>query len=286
MLGALGTAVARSGDFAAASALAVEADAVSEVTGSPAAPFTAMMLASLQGRPDEAHSADRGHHRRRRGTWQGIAVAYARWAAAILHNGLGEYPQAVDAALRASEDTYTLHIAMWALPELVEAASRSGNMRLAVRSAERLVEYTRACGTEFGLGVQARCRALVSEKQAAESLYREAVDRLSRTQLRTDLARAHLVYGQWLRRQKRRIDARTHLRTAHDMLSTMGATAFAELAGRELAATGETPRRPQAKAAAQLTAQQAHIAQLAIDGKSNAEIAPSSTSAHAPWSGT
>ena len=273
MLGALGTAVARSGDFAAASALAVEADAVSEVTGSPAAPFTAMMLASLRGRPDEAHPLIEATIDAAEERGQGIAVAYARWAAAILHNGLGEYPQAVDAALRASEDTYTLHIAMWALPELVEAASRSGNMRLAVRSAERLVEYTRACGTEFGLGVQARCRALVSEKQAAESLYREAVDRLSRTQLRTDLARAHLVYGQWLRRQKRRIDARTHLRTAHDMLSTMGATAFAELAGRELAATGETPRRPQAKAAAQLTAQQAHIAQLAIDGKSNAEIA-------------
>ena len=273
MLGALGTAVARSGDFAAASALAVEADAISEVTGSPAAPFTAMMLASLQGRPDEALPLIAATIDAAEARGQGIAVAYAYWAAAILHNGLGDYQRAADAARRASEDTYALHIAMWALPELVEAATRSGNMSLARISTEQLVEYTRACGTDFGLGIQARCRALVSEKQAAESLYREAVDRLSRTQLGTDLARAHLVYGQWLRRQNRRVDARTHLRTAHDMLSGMGATAFAELAGRELAATGETPRRRRAKAVVHLTAQEAHIARLAVDGKTNAEIA-------------
>ena len=131
-------------------------------------------------------------------------MAYARWAAAVLHNGLGRYTEAQTEAGQASEDTYALHISMWALPELIEAAARNGNTRLAASAAERLAAYTEAGGTDFGLGIQARSRALVSEPQAAEGLYREAIDRLDRPQLRPELARAYLLYGEWLRRENRR----------------------------------------------------------------------------------
>jgi tetratricopeptide (TPR) repeat protein len=156
MLGALGTAVAWSGDFAAASALIVEADAICEVTGSRAAPFTSVLLASLRGRPAQAFPLIEDTIAVAEAGGQGIAVAYAHWAAAILHNGLGQYREALTAARQASEDTYTLHVSMWALPELVEAAARSGNTHLATDAAERLTEFTQAGGTDFGLGIQAR----------------------------------------------------------------------------------------------------------------------------------
>jgi ATP/maltotriose-dependent transcriptional regulator MalT len=272
MLGALGTAVAWSGDFAAASALIVEADAICEVTGSRAAPFTAMMLASLQGRYAEAVPLIEATVAAAEAGGQGLAVAYANWAAAILHNGLGSYQQAVTAAQRASEDTCALHISMWALPELVEAAARIGDTRLAADAAERLAEFTQAAATDFGLGIQARCRALVNGSHATEDLYREAIDRLGRTQLRPEHARAHLLYGEWLRRQNRRVDARVQLHTAHGMLSAMGAAAFAERARRELAATGETARKRNVETVSDLTAQEAHIARLAVEGRTNPEI--------------
>jgi DNA-binding CsgD family transcriptional regulator len=272
MLGALGTAVAWSGDFAAASALIVEADAICEVTGSRAAPFTAMMLASLQGRHAEAVPLIEGTIAAADADGQGIAVAYAQWTAAILHNGLGHYQQALTAAREASEDPYALHISMWALPELVEAAARTGDIQLATDAAERLAEFTAAGATDFGLGIQARSRALVSGSQAAQELYREAIDRLGRTQLRPELARAHLLYGEWLRRQNRRVDARAQLHTAHGMLSTMGAEAFAERARRELAATGETARKRNIETVSELTPQEAHIARLAVEGRTNPEI--------------
>jgi DNA-binding CsgD family transcriptional regulator len=273
MLNALGTAVAWSGDFAEASAMISEAAAICEVTGSSAAPFTAMMLASLQGRPDEAFPLIEDTIAAAEAGGQGIAVAYAHWAAAILNNGLGHYQEAMTAARRASDDVYALHVAMWALPELVEAAARCGDARIADDTVDRLAAYTRAGGTEFGLGIEARCRALVAGSSAAEDLYREAVDRLGRTLLRPELARAHLLYGEWLRREGRRTDARTHLRTAHEMLSDMGVSAFAEQARRELAATGETARRRGVDAVTALTAQEAHIARLAAEGKTNPEIA-------------
>ena len=238
MLGALGTAVAWSGDFAEAAALNAEADAVCEVTGSRAAPFTAMMLASLQGRQAEAAPLIEGTIAEATAGGQGIAVAYAHWAAAILANGLGRYADALAAARQASEDTSTLYISMWALPELIEAAARIGDTGIAGDALTRLAQFTQAGGTDFGLGVEARCRALLSNGEAAESLYREATDRLGRTPLRPELARAHLLYGEWLRRENRRADAREQLRTAHDMLAAMGAEAFAERARHELLATG------------------------------------------------
>jgi DNA-binding CsgD family transcriptional regulator len=162
---------------------------------------------------------------------------------------------------------------MWALPELIEAAARTGDTGIAGDALTRLAQFTQAGGTDFGLGVEARCRALLSDGEAAESLYREAIDRLGRTRLRPELARAHLLYGEWLRRERRPSDAREQLRTAHSMLEAMGAEAFAKRAQRELRATGETARKRTAVAMnEELTAQEAQIARLACDGLSNPEI--------------
>jgi DNA-binding CsgD family transcriptional regulator len=163
-------------------------------------------------------------------------------------------------------------MSMWALPELVEAAARCGNSQIAAEALERLAETTRPGGTDFGLGIEARSRALVSEGAAAEGLYREAIGRLGRTQLRPELARAHLLYGEWLRRAGRRTDAREQLREAYEMLTVMGAGGFAERARRELLATGENVRKRRAETTGDLTAQEAQIAQLASDGLSNQEI--------------
>jgi DNA-binding CsgD family transcriptional regulator len=273
MLAALGTAVAWSGDFAGAAALDAEADAVCEVTGARAAPFTAMMLAALRGREAEAAPLIEGTVTAATAGGQGIAVAYAHWAAAILANGFGRYADALVAARQASEDTSTLYISMWALPELIEAAARTGDTGLAGGAQTRLTEFTQAGGTDFGLGVEARCRALLSAGETAEHLYREAIERLGRTQLRPELARAHLLYGEWLCRENRRDGAREELRTAHDMLTAMGAEAFAERARHELLATGEVVRQRTAEPGSTLTEQEAHIARLAADGQTNPEIA-------------
>jgi ATP/maltotriose-dependent transcriptional regulator MalT len=231
-----------------------------------------MMLASLRGRQAEATPLIEATVAGATAGGQGIAVAYAHWVAAIGHNGLGRYADALGTATQASEDTSTLYIAMWALPELIEAAARSGNGHLGLGALERLAKFTRAGRTDFGLGIEARSRALLSEGQTAESLYREAIDRLGRTKLRPELARAHLLYGEWLRRQKRRADARAQLRTAHDMLAAMGMEAFAERARHELLATGETVRTRTVETVSALSAQEAHIARLAIEGHTNAEI--------------
>ena len=162
---------------------------------------------------------------------------------------------------------------MWALPELIEAAARTGDTGIAGDALTRLAQFTQAGGTDFGLGVEARCRALLSGGEAAESLYREAIDRLGRTRLRPELARAHLLYGEWLRRERRPSDAREQLRTAHSMLEAIGAEAFAERAQRELRATGETARKQAAVAMnEELTGQEAQIARLARGGLSNPEI--------------
>jgi DNA-binding CsgD family transcriptional regulator len=200
-------------------------------------------------------------------------VACAHWAAAILANGLGRCTDALASARQASEDTSTLHISMWALPELIEAAARTSDTGVAAGALTRLAEFTQAGGTDFGLGVEARSRALLSAGEKAENLYREAIARLGRTRLRPELARAHLVYGEWLRRENRRTDAREQLRTAHDMLAGLGAEAFAERARHELLATGETVRQRTAEPVSTLTAQEAHIARLAADGHTNPEIA-------------
>jgi DNA-binding CsgD family transcriptional regulator len=272
MLGTLGTASAWSGDFAAAASLSAEADAIFAATGRHPASFTAMMLAALRGHRAEAVPLVKATIAEAEADGQGIAAAYAHWTASILYNGLGRYADALAAARRASEDTSVLHISMWALPELVEAGTRSGNVHLAAAAADRLAEFTQAGGTDFGLGTQARSRALVTESETAEGLYREAVERLRETRLRPELARAHLLYGEWLRRENRRVDAREQLRTAHEMLAAIGMEAFAERARKELAATGENVRKRTVSTRDDLTAQERQIARLARDGLSNPEI--------------
>jgi ATP/maltotriose-dependent transcriptional regulator MalT len=165
-----------------------------------------------------------------------------------------------------------LVVSMWALIELVEAATRSGQTELAQRAVERLAERNDSVATDWGLGVEARARALVSDGADADELYREAIDRLSRTRLRPELARAHLLYGEWLRRNNRRIDARAELRTAYDQLTSIGMEAFAERARKELLATGETARKRTVETRDDLTAQERQIGELARDGLSNPEI--------------
>ena len=271
-LGALGTNAAWSGDFTAAAALIAEADAVCEATGSRAAPYAAMMLASLRGDEAEATALIEATIAEATAEGQGIAVTYAHWVTGILYNGLGRYEEALAVAKQASEDTPGLYVSMWALPELIEAAARTGSTHIAGDALARLADITRAGGTDFGLGIEARCRALLSQRKIAEGCYREGIDRLGRTQLRPEVARAHLLYGEWLRRENRRVDARVQLRAAHEMLGSIGMDAFAERARRELLATGETVRKRTVEAPGALTAQEISIVRLAIDGQTNAEI--------------
>lgn len=271
MLGALGTATVWSGDFAAAELLDAEADAVCEATGSPAAPYTALALVCMRG--DEANAVPLIETVISEATagGQGIAVAYANWTAAILYNGLGRYGEALAAATASSEDAPGLYVSLWALPELVEAAAHSGETGIARDALSRFAAASRAGGADFGLGLEARCRALLSEDELAEDLFAEAIERLARTPLRPELARAHLLYGEWLRGQDRRADARTQVRTAHELFADLGMAAFAERARRELLATGERVRHT-VEAAGALTAKEALIARLAREGRTNSEI--------------
>ena len=198
-------------------------------------------------------------------------MALASYAAAILNNGLGRYEAAMEAAKRGSDDG-DFGYSGASLPELVEAATRSGQPEVAAAALARLEERTRAAGTDWALGVLARSKALMTDGEDADSLYGEAIERLERTRIRVELARAHLLYGEWLRRENRRVDARDQLRTAHEMFSRSGAEAFAERANRELRATGETARKRTDETRGILTPQEAQIAQLAQDGLSNPEI--------------
>jgi DNA-binding CsgD family transcriptional regulator len=161
----------------------------------------------------------------------------------------------------------------FALTELVEAAARSHDPEAASNALRQLADRTRASGTEWALGVEARSRALLDEAGDAEGLYREAIERLERTRMRVELARARLLYGEWLRRQRRRLEARDQLRAAYEMFTRMGAEAFGERAGRELLATGETARKRTIQTTGELTPHEARIARMARDGLSNQEIA-------------
>jgi DNA-binding CsgD family transcriptional regulator len=262
-----------SGEFAKASEATAEASAIVEATGTGLAPYAAMLLVALQGREAdgltllEAAIGDAGV------LGQGFAVQWGEFVKAILFNGLGRYDEALVAAQHASDDMRELFISSWALAELIEAASRSVKSRQAASALERLTEDTGVAGTDWGLGIAARSRALVTDGGAAESLYREAIDRLGRTRLRPELARAHLLYGEWLRRQHRRVDARNELRTAHDMFTGFGMEAFSERARVELEATGEHARKRTVDTRDQLTPQEMQITRLAGEGHTNREIA-------------
>ena len=236
------------GDFGVSASLIVEADAVCEATGTRYPSYMLLLLVCLRGSHAEAIPLIDATISAAEAEGQGFAVTCARWMSAILYNGLGRYDEAREAARQAAGES-GLYVSMWALPELIEAAVRSGNMAMAGDALERLADTAQAGGTDWGLGLEARSRALVTEDGTADGLYREAIDRLGRTRLRPELARSHLLYGEWLRRENRRTEARQQLRTAHDLLSAIGMEAFAERARRELLATGETARKRTAQAA-------------------------------------
>ena len=266
----LGMGVVWTGDFAGAASLAAEIDSVAAATGSRFPPYTLLRLRGLQGRESEASAAIASAIEQFGG--QGMTALRAYWAAAVLYNGLARYEEAASAAQRATSNALNHWIPTWVLPELVEAAARAGNAGLAREALERLANRTRPCGTEFALGIEARCRALLSDGTAADELYLEAIERLGRTRLLPEAARARLLYGEWLRRENRRVDAREQLRTAHEMLAAIGMEAFAERARKELAATGENARKRAADTRDELTAQERQIARLARDGLANPEI--------------
>jgi DNA-binding CsgD family transcriptional regulator len=267
-----GTVVTWRGDFSEAASVIAEADAVTAATGIRIASYGGMLLAAYQGSEVEASAMLTRTIENASASGEGLGVQFARWATAILFNGLGRYGEALVAARQASDVAHGIVISHWALAELVEASARSGNSNLAAEALERLVEAPSASGTDWGLGIVARSRALVSEDEAAEVLYREAITRLGRTPLRLELARAHLIYGEWLRRENRRMDAREQLRTAHELFISFGASAFAERSRRELLATGEKVRKRSDETRGQLTAQEEQIARLAADAQTNQEI--------------
>ena len=261
-----------SGDFAAAASLIAEADAVCEATGARLAPYAAMRLAALRGNQAEAVRLIQPIIEQATAGGQGLAVTVAHRAAAILCNGLGRYEEALAAAREASEHKHVL-VSVWALPELIEAAVRTGNPGMAGEAVDRLTETARAGGTEHGLGIEARSRALLSEGETAEGYYREANSRLGHSRRRPELARAHLLYGEWLRGERRRSEARDELRTALEMFEAMGMEAFAGRARAELRATGERARPRGPGAPEVLTPQEAQIARLVAEHLSNREIA-------------
>ena len=259
------------GDFAGAEAVVTEGESVAASPTNPSK-YALASLRAMQGLEPEVAALLRSAVEDALTRDSGGEARAAHWAAAVLYNGLGRYADATAAAREATGNSLDPWFRIWALPELVEAASRMGDASLARRALEQLVETTRPAGTDFALGIEARARALLSEGGAAERLYREAIERLSRTQLRPELARTHLLYGEWLRRQGRRIDARDQLRTAHDMFVAIGMEAFAERARRELQATGERVRKRSVETQDQLTPQEVQIARLASDGRTNPEI--------------
>jgi DNA-binding CsgD family transcriptional regulator/tetratricopeptide (TPR) repeat protein len=271
LLNQLASAAVWWGDFAAAAALIAEADTICEATGARIAPYAAMRLASAQGRREDAVPLIHAAVEEATAVGQGVAVAAAYWAYACLYQGLGRYQEALAAARRAVEGDQTT-ISMWALPELIEAAARAGNTQLASGALNQLLEWTQASKTDWALGVEARSRALLSDAKQTDHLYCEAITRLGRTRIRPELARAHLLYGEWLCRQRRRTDAREQLRIACQLLDAIGMEAFAERARRELRATGATARKRTVTVRMELTIQEAQIAWLAADGLSNPEI--------------
>jgi DNA-binding CsgD family transcriptional regulator len=259
------------GELGRAAAYEEELRAATEATGIATVPYGALSIAALRGREAELSELIQTSVTEAQARGEGLALTVTEFLSGTLYLGLGRYDAAVTAV--GQPERYAEEgPAIWTLAELIEAAVRSGQPHLAGGALERIVETTRAAGTDWALGIEARARALLSEGAAAEPLYGEAIERLGRTRLRVDLARAHLLYGEWLRRERRRLDAREQLRTAFEMFSAMGIEAFAARAESELRATGERVRKRTVETRDELTAQEAQVARLARDGLSNAEI--------------
>jgi DNA-binding CsgD family transcriptional regulator len=265
-------AVVLGGDFGRAGLLVAEADSVTEATGTDVAPYGALVLAGFQGRETRASALIDATIEQYTAGGQGTAVQYARWSRSVLLNGLGRYREALAAAKEASDDTPELFVSVWAAVEMLEAATRCDEPELASDAMERIGAATEVATTDWALGIRARSQALLSTGDEADRLYGEAIERLGRTRLRPELARAHLLHGEWLRRENRRVDARVHLRAAHQLFTTIGMDAFADRAQAELLATGETVRKRRVETRDELTPQELQIARLARDGLSNPEI--------------
>jgi ATP/maltotriose-dependent transcriptional regulator MalT len=265
----LAAATVLTGDLGAAAALVEEARSITTATGSPRIPVSEVYLAAWRGLEPEYTRLAEEMLADAEARGEGLAIAIIECSTAILHNGLRNHGTALAATQRACLTGETMG---WAIPELVEAAARTGRPELALPSMERFSELAQSSGTDLALGLRAYSLALVAKGGDAEDLFREALDRLSRTRVRTHLARAHLLYGEWLRGESRRLDAREQLRTAHEMFVSMGTEAFASRAARELLAAGERAPKPRVEIGGRLTAQEAQIARLANEGLSNHEI--------------
>ncbi|HEY2657801.1 MAG TPA: AAA family ATPase [Solirubrobacteraceae bacterium] len=261
------------GELAEAASLVEEATAIAEATGSLFAPYAAIEIAARRGREADLLELIDASMTEMVARGEGAGPAIIHWSTALLYNGLGRYEQALAAAEQASAYPLVLLIPLWAMVELIEAAARSGKPKRAAEALQRLSDHSRVSGTDWAVGIEARSRALLSDDETAEPLYREAIDRLARTRIRVDLARAHLLYGEWLRRERRRLDAREQLRTAHESFTEFGMDGFAERARVELQATGEHARKRTVETRDELTPQEAQISHLAADGATNQEIA-------------
>jgi DNA-binding CsgD family transcriptional regulator len=255
-----------------AASLHAAIEEATQLTGSPLAPYHGLGMVAMRGREAEARLfidkaradvMERG---------EGAGLEFMDWAEAVLYNGLGRYADAIAAARRVLDSSHLVPV-NWALPELVEAAARTGADELANATDRRLTDRSTASGTDWALGIAARSHALVEQDERAEGFYAEAIERLTRTRVAVDLARAHLLYGEWLRRKSRRVDARNELRVAHEMFTDFGVEAFAERARVELEATGEHARARTVETLADLTPQESQISRLAAQGHTNREIA-------------
>jgi DNA-binding CsgD family transcriptional regulator len=270
-LSGMGLVHSWSGNLDAADRVGAESVVISEATGTQIAPFGGMLLAAIRGRDSESFAVLESAGIRAAADGDGFALQFKHWTTAILCNGLCRYEEALDAAQRTWDAWPDLFVGVWAMVEFVEAAVRLDRPHMAAEPLERIVASAEVSGTDWGLGVAARSRAMLGEGNEAETLYQQAIKHLGATSLRPELARGHLVYGEWLRRQGRRVDARAQLRLAYSIFSTMGAEAFSERARLELVAAGAKADQ-QELSQDQLTAQEAHIARLAADGRTNAQI--------------
>jgi len=261
------------GELDRAASLGDEVVAVKNATGISIAPYAALGLAAFRGREPEASKLIDAATQEvvRRG--EGSGLTFVQWVSALLYNGLGRYEDALATAQQAGEDSHEMRFATWGLVELIEAAERSGKPERAADALQRLSQTTAVADSDWALGIEMRSRALVSHGDAAETLYRQAIEALGRSRLRAELARAQLLYGEWLRRERRRLDAREQLRSAHELFTEFGMEAFAERTRIELEATGEHARRRVVETRDDLTPQEAQISRLVAEGSTNQEIA-------------
>jgi DNA-binding CsgD family transcriptional regulator len=260
------------GELQAAELLEEELRAATEATGVAPVPYGQLSLAALRGREDEFSELVRTAVVEAEACGEGLALTAAEFLSGTLYNGLGRYNDAL-AAVTPGEQFYIERPGVWTLTELIEASVRLGQPDRCLDAFARLEETTSAAGTDWALGIEARSRALLTDGGDAEPLYTEAIERLGRTSIRVQLARTHLLYGEWLRRERRRLDAREELRTAHALFTKFGMDGFAERARLELEATGEHARKRTSETLGDLTPQETQIARLAAEGHTNREIA-------------